>query len=208
MARLKWMHCFVFRTGQPPSGMLSTGTQDHPAWAYCTKQTAGRTRSTGEAIGGEVLTEQRINCGVNQDSQEEQGGRNQGLFAIIENLPPNQHGISPRASLRGTRCSPKIIQRANWNSKFEDSFSDSEPDEFLTIGRHNQQRRHSFKVTRTKRIDLDGYEPEDLSVCGTLDSSQSSISPDVSQLVHSRTEDWGMLHSMGKERRLSSVSVM
>ena len=61
---------------------------------------------------------------------------------------------------------------------------------------------------------MDGYEPEVVSVFGTLNSSQSSMTEDVPKLVHSRTEDWDMLHSIGQEyrsqerRRLSSVSVM
>ena len=190
------------------------------AWLACPRQTAGRTKSVGERgisttrsfHGPESL--ERISSLSRIDSHEDQYGRDQGLFAIIETIPSRQHRMSPQASLRGTRCSPKIIHNETWNPKLGDSFSDSEQEEGLGWRRRNQERRHSFKATRSKRIDMDGYEPEEVSVCGTLNSSQSSMTEDVPKLVHSRTEDWDMLHSIGQEyrsqerRRLSSVSVL
>ena len=203
----------------PPSVNPSTSAPGQAPWLSCPRQTVGRTKSSGEKglsatqsfHGTESL--ERKSSPARKDSHEDQHGRDPALFAIMETIAANQCRMSPRASLRGTRCSPKTSQHESWNLKLGDSFSDSEPEEGLGWGRRKQERRHSFKATRSKRIDMDGYEPEEVSVCGTLDSSQSSISAEVPQLVHSRTEDWDMFHSMGQEwnsrqRRLSSVSVM
>ena len=62
----------------------------------------------------------------------------------------------------------------------EESLSDSDLEEEVQKLWHggNNQRRNSFRSLRSQGVDyFDGYEPDGASGAGTLDSSQSSISP-------------------------------
>ena len=189
----------------------SLGTPGCPdSWLNCPKQQVGRSKSFGErgvvsqsfhgAADSLEISSSLSRKNSNEEDHVREAGQGQGLFSIMEAIPARQRKISPRGSICVSRCSQKISQRETW--RMGESFSDSEPDESLGWQRMNQERRHSFKCARSKRLDIDGYEPEE------LDSSQSSMATEMPrQLVHSRTEDWDLLHSI-QTRRLSTSSVM
>ena len=101
------------------------------------------------------------------------------------------------------RCSPKSSKQSNCNNWLRTSLSDSDIDDGLEWSRGKQQRRHSFQASKSKRVEMDGYEPEDFFIAGTMDSSQSSLCP----TLHNRKEDTEKLY-IGQQRKLSSVSVM
>ena len=79
------------------------------------------------------------------------------------------------------------------------SFSDSEPEDYPEWTRSRQQRRNSFKATKSKRIEMDRYEPENLSTNG----SQSSLF----NIEHIGEGDLELIIPRD-HRRMSSVSAM